>query len=105
MGANEKRSVDRRAFLRLGGVLSAGLLAGCAGTREGESGGASEGGLVTDKEKNLEVWRENAGVPYEIANHRHGSSPGTTQGGEAETPRASTRKRCCRQDSSGPGPS
>ena len=66
MGANEKRSVDRRAFLRLGGVLSAGLLAGCAGTREGESGGASEGGLVTDKEKNLEVWRENAGVPYEI---------------------------------------
>lgn len=62
-----ERTIERRSFLRLGALLSAGAAA-CAGPRHAD-GGASRDWRErppTDEE-NLAVWREGAGAPYEAA--------------------------------------
>lgn len=58
---------DRRAFLRLGGLLTAsGLLAGCRAAHGDELAGSDQvrGRVATDLES-AEVWRRGAGAPYE----------------------------------------
>lgn len=54
------RSVDRRRFLALGGLLASGAALGGCVSQDGSDGNHRR----PTKEENLEVWRRNAGTPY-----------------------------------------
>lgn len=64
--------MNRRRFLRLGGLLAAGsaLGAGCASQDKGKGKGKGQAGWTSEaaptKDQNLEVWKRNAGVPYDV---------------------------------------
>ncbi|MEX1024119.1 MAG: molybdopterin-dependent oxidoreductase [Planctomycetota bacterium] len=54
---------DRRAFLRLGGLLAAGAATACTGLKG--SGGTEVRGRAATAPENERVWKQNAGRPYE----------------------------------------
>ena len=70
--ADASRRVDRRRFLTLGALLgSAAATTACtAGRQESAPGTEGQRTQPPTKEENLEVWRRNAGKPYEVGSVR-----------------------------------
>ena len=60
---------NRRAFLRLGGLLAAGVTAGCGATGAREQEGDVRGRAATSEES-ARVWKQGAGEPYALEDHR-----------------------------------
>jgi anaerobic selenocysteine-containing dehydrogenase len=64
---NPTNKVPRRDFLRLGSVLAAGSLVGCASTKQDpDQARAGASSQAPTKAENLEVWRKGKGLPYDI---------------------------------------
>ncbi len=71
MSAQERKTaqVDRRAFLRLGGLLAAGAAAGC-GTTGTSEGPTTVRGRTATSDESSRVWKQGAGEPYALDDHR-----------------------------------
>jgi len=57
---------DRRAFLRLGGLLAAGAVAGCASTRDEDVEPGDVRGRTATSDESAAVWRAGKGEAYEF---------------------------------------
>ncbi|MEM7310691.1 MAG: molybdopterin-dependent oxidoreductase [Planctomycetota bacterium] len=66
----ERNELQRRAFLRLGGLLAAGAAAGCRANQSAPDERGDIRGRSATAEESAEVWKRGAGKPYEVGTTR-----------------------------------